>query len=313
MVKSTVVRFSDGTCKHQIRVIYGERIEKKVKHTTVKNFGYLEDAENPDALLKEAKEFNGRYLADLRKRKKTKKENAVPFYDSGDSLTQNFTYRFLETIYDSFGFDKVFEEYEYKGKQDLNEMLKFLVMARIQEGTSRRASFQMVNDFYGKDYRFALYDLYRSLDHFDRLSVNLQAKLNEFIAKEVGRDLSNTFYDSTNTYFEIDMEDEDEFEEVIPPITNRKEIKRQKLLTLTDGEGNEHQFRVIPGSRKTGVSKEHQTTPIVQLGLMIDSNGLPICMQSFPGNTSDSKTMLPLINNAKKDYGIGKTIFVARS
>jgi len=91
----------------------------------------------------------------------------------------------------------------------------------------------------------------------------------------MGRDLSYAFYDVTNYFFEIDF---------------------------PSGEND---------LRKRGVSKEHRTDPIVAMGLFMDSNGLPVSMSMFPGNTSDSLTLQPTMNEIKASYGLGRLIVVA--
>ena len=62
---------------------------------------------------------------------------------------------------------------------------------------------------------------------------------------------------------------------------------------------------------KRGVSKEHVVDPIVQMGLLMDNNGIPISMQVFPGNTSDSLTLIPILQEAKASYGLERTVVVA--
>ena len=92
------------------------------------------------------------------------------------------------------------------------------------------------------------------------------------IRMQYGRDTSNVYYDVTNYYFEI--KEPDEF-------------------------------------RKKGFSKEHRTTPIVQMGLLMDKSGLPISYKLFEGNTNDSQTLMPVLHDLKEDYGLGRVIVVA--
>ncbi|MBY7705895.1 hypothetical protein JIY74_38385, partial [Vibrio harveyi] len=80
---------------------------------------------------------------------------------------------------------------------------------------------------------------------------------------------------STNFYFEKDFEDADVYEEVFPLETNKKIINDQQIISIKDGNA-EKQYKKITGLLKRGVSKEHVVDPIVQLGLMMDSNGIPI-------------------------------------
>ena len=63
--------------------------------------------------------------------------------------------------------------------------------------------------------------------------------------------------------------------------------------------------------RKKGVSKEHRTDPITAMGLFMDSNGLPVSMSIFPGNTSESLTLQPTMKDVKESYGLGRLVVVA--
>lgn len=149
-------------------------------------------------------------------------------------------------------------------------MFKFLVLERILNPDSKRATYQRINNFYSKNFAFSLHELYRSLDYFSYYSNAIQKAINESIESSIGRNTLEVFFDSTNYYFQKDYQDEDTYVEVIPELSKR------------------------------GVSKEHVVDPIVLLGLLMDGNGIPINMQLFPGNTSDSKTMLPILSEVKK-------------
>ena len=162
-----------------------------------------------------------------------------------------------------------------------------------------------------KNYKFSLYELYRSLDHIAKVEDKIQIHLNKIIKDKIGRNTTECFYDSTNFYFQKDYEDEDEYEEITPIITEKKEIKRLKLFEVVDENNQKHQFKKISGLLKKGVSKEHVVDPIVQLGLMMDNNGIPISVKTFPGNTSDSLTLIPVLDTVKKNYGLNRTIIVA--
>ena len=90
--------------------------------------------------------------------------------------------------------------------------------------------------------------------------------------KKFGRTTELVYYDVTNYYFEIDKPDK---------------------------------------MRKKGVSKEHRPDPIVQMGLLMDTKGIPIMYDLFPGNTNDCETLMPILDKVKKDYEVGRTIIVA--
>lgn len=196
-----------------------------------------------------------------------------------ENRRQNYGYRFLEAVYNLLEIDSFIKDYEkshrFRGEYPSRDIFKFLVLARLLRPDSKRASCQMKDGFYGMRTDFTLPDVYRSLEHFADFEVELQRHLNGRIKETIGRDLSYAFYDVTNYFFEIDF---------------------------PDGEDD---------LRKKGVSKEHRTDPITAMGLFMDSNGLPVSMSLFPGNTSDSLTLQPTMKDIKESYGLGRLIVVA--
>lgn len=277
MIRKDKVKFKDGTTKTHVRVVKSFRPGPKQspKQTTIKSFGYLEDHENREAFLDEVKRFD-----DAQKLNTKKKQLmiSVPLNRKNNDTFNwkyNYGYKFLESIYDFLGIREFFEKQPFKGQYDLDEVFEFLTLKRIMNPNSKRGTLQEIKQFYNKDYQFSLPDIYRALDKFSDLSVQLQNHLNDRIKKTIGRDASYAFYDVTNYYFETDFPEE---------------------------QGKYQQ---------KGVSKEHRLSPIIQLGLFMDSNNLPIAMSTFPGNTSDSKTLQPAMQDIKKNYGLGRLIVVA--
>ena len=124
---------------------------------------------------------------------------------------------------------------------------------------------------YFMDSDFSIDDVYRSLDYFAKYKKDLILHIHEYIRCEYGRNLDNVFYDVTNYYFESD----------------------------------EDNFRI------KGVSKEHRPNPIVQMGLLMDDEGIPISFKLFEGNTNDCNTLMPVLDELKKDFNLGRVIVVA--
>jgi transposase len=121
---------------------------------------------------------------------------------------------------------------------------------------------------------FSLTDIYRSLSHFSDLAKDIQIHMHNRITKNYGRNLDLVYYDVTNYYFEIELEDD---------------------------------------LRKKGVSKEHRPDPIVQMGLAMDADGLPISYDLFPGNESEKLRLRPAISELVRKYDSGRIIAVADS
>ena len=279
MIKVDKRTKKDGTPRTQVRVVEGYRPGPGMptKQRTIKDFGYLEDQEDPDAFMAMVEEFNANYRAENTPLRIEAAGTAKMY--SEENRRHNYGYKFLETVYDLLEIDSFIKSYDgkrkFRGKYSLGDIFKFLVLLRILRPDSKRATFQMKNGFYDMRTDFTLPDIYRSLDLFAGFEVELQRHLNERVKETVGRDLSHAFYDVTNYFFEIDF---------------------------PNGEED---------LRKRGVSKEHRIDPITAMGLFIDSNGLPISMSIFPGNTSESLTLQPTMNEVKDSYGVGRLVVVA--
>lgn len=129
--------------------------------------------------------------------------------------------------------------------------------------------------FYDFNTDFKLESIYRALSKFDEYKIEIQKHINERIKEIIGRNSDYAYYDVTNYYCEIDFP------------RNEEDI------------------------RQRGVSKEHRVDPIIQLGLFVDENGLPISMSLFKGNTADTKTLQPIMKEIKKEYNLKRLIVVA--
>lgn len=273
MIRLDKHTFKNGVVKTQVRVVEGYRDkDKKMKQRTIKNFGYLEAQIDQDAFLKEVKVFD----EEFKKRKKTPAHSIkVPFDMDNTSLPFNYGYIYLESIYNALKLDEFFSNYNTKFEYNINDIFKFFTIQRILNPSSKRSTHQLIESLYNFNIDFELHDVYRSLDFLDKVKVDLQKHINDQIKKLIGRDSSYAFYDVTNYYTEIDIpKSEDDL-------------------------------------RQRGVSKEHRVDPIIQLGLFIDSNGIPISMSLFKGNTSDSKTLQPVMREIKDNYNLNRLIVVA--
>ena len=152
-----------------------------------------------------------------------------------------------------------------------NSILKLLVYNRILAPASKKRAYES-RDMYFENTKYSLDDIYRCLTHFNQLKDDIQRHMNLKITEQYKRNTEMVYYDVTNYYFAIDEQD-----------------------TL----------------RRKGVSKEHRPDPIVQMGLFMDTNGIPISYELFPGNTNDCETLITTMSKLKQDYGIGRTVVVA--
>ena len=271
MIRYDKHKRKDGI-KTQVRVVEGYRVNGKIKQKTIKDFGYLEDQDNKDEFVAIVKKFDEEYKkGKILLKKNTRKK----FFEDNNSVKYNYGYKFLSAIYDSLNLDKFFSNVDFKGDYDLNSILKYFAIQRILNPSSKRHTTQIMKNLYENNIDFELADVYRSLDKFSDLNTDIQKYINERIVKLIGRKFDYGFYDVTNYYCEVDFPDEN------------------------------------GGLRQRGVSKEHRTDPIIQFGLFMDENSLPVCMSIFPGNTSDSLTFQPTMNKIKENYSLKKIIAVA--
>lgn len=273
MIRKDKSTLKDGSVKTYIRVVesYRPGAGLKPKQRTLKSFGYLEDQADPDAFWREVEAFD----ADQNNKEQC---TSLKMY-SGQNRKLNYGYKFLETVYQTLGIPDFIRSYVkksgFRGSYSIDETFKYLVLLRLLSPDSKRASVQRQCAFYDWEPNLELPNVYRAMDHIATFGADLQRYLDEKVKAIIGCDLTHAFYDVTNYFFDIDFPDE-------------------------NGE-----------LRKRGVSKEHRTDPIVQMGLFIDSNGLPVSMSLFPGNTSDTMTLQPVMVEVKKAYQLQHLVVVA--
>lgn len=193
--------------------------------------------------------------------------------NQNQEIDKNYGYFFLENIYEQLGLSDYLNTNIKKSTStnDLNEILKLLVFSRILNPMSKQETFEQRESFF-KPFNVSLPSIYRGLSELCKLKDDLQYCTHKAICSHYERECSLVFYDVTNYYFETDAEDD---------------------------------------FKKIGVSKENKKSPIVQMGLFIDSKGIPISYQLFPGNTSDTKTLIPIVAEMRRKFGMGRIILTA--
>ncbi len=193
----------------------------------------------------------------------------------------------LSTIYHELEIDQFIKNRHKKWgtKANVESIFKLLVFGRVLFPGSKFATWQKRQKLMLGTSDFSDDDLYRSLAFFAEYSQDLIIHLNEKVKKLYKRDSSLMFYDVTNYFWEIDTPDYDIYDE-------------QGAI-------------VSEGLRKYGCSKEHRPEPIVQLGLFMDNEGLPVDFGLFPGNNNDVTTFLPMIKHTREKLKLENMIYVA--
>lgn len=281
------LRKSISNGKPYLSFVKGYRdIDGKVKQKTIKKLGYLEDLEKEfddpiEHFKKQAKEITEEHINEL-----VIKNIQSKIIDEDADQKHNLGYIIFKKMCRELKIDDFFKSVQKNLSVDyeLNSIFELLVYSRILYPDSKLSTYNNKDIFFEK-FDFSQQDMYRSLEYFGKYKDELLAQIWKLTKDDYKRDTSNTFYDTTNYYFEISYNDEDELDK------NGKIIKK--------------------GKRKKGPSKENRKTPIIQMGLLMDNKGIPITYDLFPGNESEKLQMRPTLKKTKAKFGIGRTIIVA--
>ena len=182
-------------------------------------------------------------------------------------------YIFPQSVYYSLGLDMVMRgiRNESKATYDFNRIMRDLIIGRVLSPLSKNSTYEKAFSF-PEPPDYDLQHVYRSLSLMAKNFDLIEEKAFKGMKKYADVDTSVTYYDCTNFYFEIEEED---------------------------------------GFRTYGKSKENRPNPIVQMGLFLDRNGLPISMCINPGRTNEQKTMIPLEKLMTERFGIEKFVVCA--
>ena len=195
------------------------------------------------------------------------KKNTKKIIPMNHKCSFNVGYLFLEKLYNQLNIKSICNSIsdKYKFQFDLNEILSYLVFARIIYPSSKLETFKQCQNFMEQP-KFKLHDEYRALSYIAENMDLIQEQLFHNSKKIIKRNSSVIYYDCTNYFFDIDNEDD---------------------------------------FRKYGISKEHRPNPIVGMGLFMDGDGLPLSCNIYPGNQNEQKTLIPeetkIVNNFKLD------------
>lgn len=197
----------------------------------------------------------------------TIKKNTKKIIPMNINLTFNIGYLFLKKIYNQLNIKSICDSIQknYQFHFDLNEIFSYLVFARIIYPSSKLETFKQCHNFIEQP-KFKLHDEYRALSYIAENMDLIQKQLFANSKKILERNSNVIYYDCTNYFFEIDMDDD---------------------------------------LRKYGINKQHQPKPQVGMGLFMDGDGIPLSFNIYPGNQSEQKTLIPeedkIVNSFKLD------------
>lgn len=194
----------------------------------------------------------------------------------------------LDPCFSALGLDELFASIKHSSKiqYDLQGIVRLLTYERLLKPDSKIAAMGRNNSYVTPLVKSKNDDnVYDVLDVIFQNRSKIFKRINSNISKNIGRNVSNVYYDVTNFFFERDLPDDD----------------------ITDEDGNS----IEKGLRKMGVSKENRKQPIVQMGLFLDDNGIPISIEMFPGNTLDHLTLRTAMKNTVNDLDLNRFILVS--
>lgn len=259
----------------------GYRKDGKVRQRILKKYGLLDEleVEEPDILERLKREAKEGLL--------TEPQFFQVSYDllaPMNEVDQSYGWMVLDNLFEELKLTEFLKTVKSKSEYDLAQILKLLVFQRVLNPDSKLSTYASQVNLFGH-WEISLNAIYRSLDKLDTLKEKLLLHLHKEVSRMTKREARLVFYDVTNYYFETDIPDE--------------------TVVSVDGE------ILKEGLRRRGPSKEHRSKPIVQLGLFMDTNGIPISYKLFRGNQTDPITYLPAVEEVKKQFGIERIVVVA--
>ncbi len=184
--------------------------------------------------------------------------------------TFNVGYLFLQKIFHELKLDQLCESIAANSKidYDLSSILASLLYSRVLYPSSKLSTFESSKKFL-EPQSYDLHHIYRALDVLAENNHLFQQHLYQHSEKVIERNSSILYYDCTNFFFEIESAD---------------------------------------GDKQFGKSKENKPNPIIQMGLFLDGNGIPLAFDMTPGNTNEQKTLQPIEQRVIRDFELSKLI-----
>ena len=274
-----------GNCYYIIRSVY-----KNGKNTSeiVEKLGYPEEikekyqCEDPNQWMEDR-------LAKLNEMEELEKKIKilVPFsqtdlIEKGQTQCCNVGYLFLQQIYYQLKLDLVCNRIskEYNFKYDMNEILSRLVYGRILYPASKLSTYRQSQDLLEAP-SFEYHQIVRALSVLAKEFYPIQAELYKNSSEVITRKTGVLYYDCTNFFFEIEAEDE---------------------------ISNEEADRLDIAARKYGYSKQHQPSPVVEMGMFMDYSGIPLAICLNRGNQNEQPTLIPLEKKIMEDFELSKFV-----
>jgi len=272
------MRLSFSKSKNATSFYVIKDVIEKNKRTTkiVEKLGTYDELKNKLG-DKDPYEWAKEYVEELTRIEKEGKEPVVmaeyspsKLIDSNTQRSFNGGYLFLQQIYYALGLHKICDYIsdKYKFTFDFNSILSRLSYGRILFPASKFATNELSKQFIEQP-NFELQHIYRALEYIAKESDFIQSELYKNSLKVSKRNTGVLYYDCTNYFFEIEQED---------------------------------------GLKQYGFGKDHKPNPIVQMGLFMDSDGIPLAFNINKGNTNEQVTLTPLEEQILSDFNLSKFV-----
>lgn len=271
------MRINKTKSKNNVHYSIIQDITKNGKRTTnvYENIGNLEKLkqragdEDPIVWLEN-------YVKELNRKHKENKTPVIIRKDPSKIIDKNIQssfnvgYLFLQDIYYKLKLDKICEKIteQYKFKFDLNDILSKLIYSRILFPASKLKTLELSKRFLEQP-NFDYQHIERALPVICENIDFIQSELYKNSNEYMERNNKILYYDCTNYYFEIEEEN---------------------------------------GLKQYGKSKENRPNPIVQMGLFMDGNGIPLAFDITSGNTNEQVTLQPLESKIIKDFKLSEFV-----
>lgn len=304
------IEASENHGKKSLRLVKGQRMtlqdgRKVNRKQIILTLGPLEkfDDGKPDYLerLKESFKSGKPIIKELEpyvEKKIDHKIHTLKFVEHSDDCIgspKHFSHCLIERIMEELELPLLFRTYKFNSniKFDLMGFFRLLVYGRILNPASKIATTSHNDDYCNPILKpgFNKLKVYDTLDFIYDNRKQIFNRINSMLTKKNNRNTSTIYYDVTNFFFEIESPDFKTDENGL-----FEEDENGKLITT--------------GLRQMGVSKENRKQPIVQMGLFMDEDGIPISIEAFKGNTLDHLTVKDSLNNTINDMNFKRFIFV---
>ena len=201
----------------------------------------------------------------------------------------------LDPVFNALGLGALLASVKHASKlrYDLAGIVRLLVYGRILDPASKCATMARNEKWLAPVVSSSNGDnVYDALTVIERNRRQILRRMNTCITRGTGRKAGTVFYDVTNFFFEVEDADPDEEVESVADDGTKK-------------------VEAVKGLRQRGVSKENRPQPIVQTGLFLDDQGIPLSIEEFPGNTLDAQTLKDAMRRTVDNFDMGRFILVA--